>query len=156
MQTVAELLPHQPPMRWLDQILAFDAQQVCALTTVQTLPVLGAQGLHACFGLELMAQTAAAFFTLQTTDNGPPRQGMLIACRQFTTQVAAYPVDSRLVIHVRLTSPLPHDASSPALVKFDGQIAVFDDADAIPTTDNELFSIDANDVATQATLSVYL
>ncbi len=143
-------------MRWLDQILAFDAQQVCALATVQTLPVLGAQGLHACFGLELMAQTAAAFFTLQTKDNAPPRQGMLIACRQFTTQIAHYPVDSRLIIHARLASAMPHDASSPALVKFDGQIVVFHDPDAIPATGNELFSLDANDVATQATLSVYL
>ena len=156
MQSVAELLPHQPPMRLLDRILAFDTRQVCAVTAINTLPFRSPQGLHACYGLELMAQTAAAFFTLHTTQDAPPRQGMLIACRQFSTRIAHYPVDSCLVIHARLASALPNDATSPALVKFDGQIAVFDAPDAIPTADNELFGLDAKDVVTQATLSVYL
>lgn len=158
MRPVAELLPQQPPMRLLDQVLAHDTQQIYAISAVSGVPFTTAQGLPAWFGLELMAQAAAAFFTLQATQQAPPRQGMLIACPRFTTSVSHYAAEQVLLIHARLASRLPDNAAAPALVKFDGEITTLDDTIAPPSLTATGF--DPQNVrvepVSQASLSVYL
>lgn len=156
MTSAATLLPHQPPMRLIDEIVAWDEQQICALADPAASPFADEHGLPACFGLELMAQTAAAFFTLQAGAGATPRQGMLIASRQFHTDLAHYPVHSHLLIHARLNSALPTDESKAALVKFTARIALCENKDSIPALQARLLKIEDAPIVSAADLSVYL
>ena len=154
---VADLLPHQPPMRLLDRVLAWDANQVWALAMVdEEMPFATAAGLRACYGLELVAQAAAAFFTLCGGDESPPRQGMLIASRSFTTRLSHYPLPCRLLIHARLASPLPPDAAGSALVKFTGDIVLLEDVGDAPAQPDALQALCDERAITEVNLSVYL
>ncbi len=152
----ADLIPHQPPMRLIEQVVAYDINQLWATTAVAKLPFATADGLRTCFGLELMAQTAAAFFSLQAGDKAAPRQGMLISCRQFSSQVAAFAVDAELLIHAQLQSPLPTDASRSALVKFGAVIAVLDTANLTSADPTRLTALCADQAVADASLAVYI
>ncbi len=157
MQAVADLLPHQPPMRLIESVLANDAHEIWATSAIDSsFPFAGPRGLRACFGLEMVAQAAAAFLTLIGNDDGLPRPGMLIACRQFDSTVAHYPSNCRLLIHARLDSRLPSDATGPALVKFSGDVTVFQASSAMPTEVDELLRQHNSTVDTKVSLSVYL
>ena len=158
MRPVAELLPHQPPMRLLEQILVHDTEQICAISVVNRVPFTTTHGLPAWFGLELMAQTAAAFFTLQAAQQSQPRQGMLIACPQFATTVSHYAPDQTLLIRARLASRLPDNTTAPALVKFDGEITALDDTIAPSVCTAVGFDPQTmlTEPVSQASLSVYL
>ncbi len=154
MTAIAELLPHQPPMRLIDAILSHDGEGVWATRDIRPdSSFVGAHGLRACFGLELVAQAAAALLTLVSHESGPPRQGMLIASRSFESNLSYYPLHARLLILARLDSPLPTDDQTSSLVKFAGEIRVFEQSSEIPSLLDELAS---TDIATRASLSVYL
>lgn len=153
---VADLLPHQPPMRLIEHILAFDTTQLWASTAVNRISWCTPDGLPACYGLELMAQTAAAFFTLRAGDTAQPRQGMLIACRKFDTRMASYPARAKLLIHAQLQSALPTDPGSSALVKFNGAIMLFDADAALPVEPAQLAACSADNAVSAANLSVYI
>ena len=156
-QTVTDLLPHQPPMRLIEAVIAHDERQIWVSSHVHSaLPFIGEAGLRACFGLEMVAQAAAAFLTLVSSDDGPPRQGMLIASRSFATRIAHYPPDCDLLVNAKLDSRLPSDGAGSALVKFSGSITVFRETATMPTALHELMRLDDSSVDTHASLSVYL
>jgi len=152
----AQLLPHQPPMRLIEHVLAYDDRQLWATTAVAQIPFTLDGELRACYGLELMAQTAAAYFTLRAGSDAQPRQGMLIACRKFDTAKAAYPAAATLLIHAQLQSSLPTNAGSSALVKFGGTIRVIDAADALPVEPEQLSALSSRNIVSTASLSVYI
>jgi len=151
------LIPHQPPMRLLDEVLAHNERNPWAHTEVaRQSPFASDCGVRACVGLEYLAQAAAAFFTLQDDDGDSPRQGMLIACRRFTTAQAFFPPASHLLLKVSLTSPLPPNPGASALVKFKGEIHVLQPNTAMPTSAAECVRVAAAEAITLADLSVYL
>ena len=155
--SIAELIPHEPPMRMVDAIIAYDAEQLWAeVTLTENSMFARRQGIRACFGLEYLAQTSAAFFTLQATEDSPPRQGMLIASRRFESRQSHYPLHSHLLLHVQLTSPVPPDSHQSALVKFRGEIYLADPSMPALTTIPELSRLSAETALTVADLSVYL
>lgn len=122
----AGLLPHEPPMRLLDNIVQHDDHSVWATAPVcQAEGFIGQHGLGAQFGLEVLAQAAAAFFTL-AAGGGAPRQGMLIACPAFTSSVPSFPPDALLLVYARLASRLPDPEQGAALVKFAGELWIVD------------------------------
>ena len=154
--SAAALLPHQPPMRLIDEVVAWDERQICAIAGTATSTYTDTNGLPSCFGLELMAQASAAFFTLQAGADATPRQGMLIASRKFRTELAHYPLHGKLLIHARLNSALPPDANKPALVKFAARIALFESKDSIPDATEQFLSFEGLPIVSEADLSVYL
>ena len=144
-------------MRLIDRVLQHNSQQLWA--EVRTTPAscfATDHGIPTYIGLEYMAQTAAAFFTLHAMHETPPRQGMLIACRRYTAQVAYFPLHSRLIVCAQLASRLPADSAGRGLVKFTAQIHI--PSKTLPTEPafEDLAHLATQQAVTAADLSVYL
>lgn len=131
----AALLPHQPPMRLLDAVLAQRGESLeclarvprqCALAQAGTAPALAA--------IEAAAQAAAAWEALQRRNRGDasaPRVGYLVAMREvefFSAQIMA---DRAFRVSVALESaapPLSHyrfEAALDGALLARGSIATF-------------------------------
>jgi predicted hotdog family 3-hydroxylacyl-ACP dehydratase len=98
---IAELLPHSGQMILLDEVLRFGAEDVETRLTVRPggLFNLADGSLPAWVGVELMAQTVAAFAGCQARQAGAPVQlGFLLGTRSFTCNVEHFPAGSELHI----------------------------------------------------------
>jgi predicted hotdog family 3-hydroxylacyl-ACP dehydratase len=97
-------------------------------------------GVHACTGMELMAQAAAACFGLQAMGGkAEARPGMLVACRDYRSSVSHFPACGELLVGVQTLTSIP-DSERTGLVRFSGQI----------------FGSAQNNLLASGTLSVYL
>ncbi|EJM29419.1 MULTISPECIES: hotdog family protein [Pseudomonas] len=99
---LAELLPHAGDMILIDRILSFDDEQIHTTLTVRPggLFSLPDGSLPAWVGVELMAQSVAAFAGCHARQKGNPVElGFLLGTRKFECNVAAFPVGSELTIH---------------------------------------------------------
>ena len=101
--TLAELVPHAGDMLLIDEILACDDQRIETRLVVRPGLLTEADGaLPAWIGVELMAQSVAAFAGCQARRRGEaPALGFLLGTRQFTCDVAAFPAGSELRIHAQ-------------------------------------------------------
>ncbi len=164
---ISTLLPQQGPMRLLDAVIGYNPTELWAVVTPTSASIFaGSTGVHACIGLEYLAQASAAFFTLRAADNqspqhkarpkAKPKEGMLIASRRFSTKTAIYPFAQRLLLRVTLTSALPPDTAGPGLVKFRGEIFV--PSATLPPLPGpaQLAQLAQTEAVTLADLSVYL
>ncbi|TRX74718.1 ApeP family dehydratase [Pseudomonas mangiferae] len=97
---IAELLPHAGDMILLDAVLAFDDDHVA--TRLQVRPGLLSDadgGLPAWVGVELMAQSVAAYAGCHARRAGQPvALGFLLGTRRFTCNVERFPAGSELRI----------------------------------------------------------
>jgi len=99
--TLAELLPHAGDMILLDELLACDDDRVHAQLVVKPCLLSDADGhLPAFFGLELMAQSVAAWAGLRAKRAGMPVElGFLLGTRRYQCNVPYFPNGSELHIH---------------------------------------------------------
>ncbi|MFJ2282522.1 hotdog family protein [Pseudomonas sp. NPDC087803] len=99
---LAELLPHAGDMILIDRILSFDEEQIHTRLTVKPdgLFNLPDGSLPAWVGIELMAQSVAAFAGCHARVNGNPVElGFLLGTRKFECNVEAFAAGSELTIH---------------------------------------------------------
>ncbi|MEE4096666.1 hotdog family protein [Pseudomonas viridiflava] len=99
---LAELIPHAGDMILIDQVLAFDEEQIQTCLTVRVGGLFNeADGsLPAWVGVELMAQSVAAFAGCQARSKGDAvKLGFLLGSRKFECNVAHFPAGSELNIH---------------------------------------------------------
>ncbi|MBC8998326.1 hotdog family protein [Pseudomonas sp. N40(2020)] len=99
---LAELLPHAGDMILIDKILSFDEEQIYTRLTVKSegLFNLPDGSLPAWVGIELMAQSVAAFAGCHARQKGNPVElGFLLGTRKFECNVDAFPAGSELTIH---------------------------------------------------------
>ena len=99
---LAELLPHAGDMILIEQILSFDEEQIHTRLTVKPggLFSLPDGSLPAWVGVELMAQSVAAFAGCHARQKGNPvALGFLLGTRKFDCNVEAFPAGSELTIH---------------------------------------------------------
>ncbi|WP_249583263.1 hotdog family protein [Pseudomonas viridiflava] len=99
---LAELIPHAGDMILIDQVLAFDEEQIHTRLTVRAGGLFNeADGsLPAWVGVELMAQSVAAFAGCQARSKGDAvKLGFLLGSRKFECNVAHFPAGSELNIH---------------------------------------------------------
>ncbi|WP_095138033.1 hotdog family protein [Pseudomonas sp. Irchel s3a10] len=99
---LAELLPHAGDMILLDRILSFDEEQIHTRLMVKPdgLFSLPDGSLPAWVGVELMAQSVAAFAGCHARRKGNPVElGFLLGTRKFECNVEAFPAGSELTIH---------------------------------------------------------
>ncbi|MCF4997803.1 3-hydroxylacyl-ACP dehydratase [Pseudomonas syringae] len=99
---LAELLPHAGDMILIDDILDVDDEQIRTRLTVRPdgLFNLPDGSLPAYLGIELMAQSVAAFAGCHARRKGDPvALGFLLGTRKFECNVEAFPAGSELVIH---------------------------------------------------------
>ena len=120
------LVPHRWPMLLIDSVLSSDDKGVWAVARVKadTAFVKGGR-VSTAVGLEYLAQTAAAFFTLQSTEvPARVRQGMLIACSRMDADIPWFTVGDSLLLHARPASRMPTADQGRGLVKFVGDVYV--------------------------------
>lgn len=144
---VAALLPHQPPMRLLDRIVACTREGIEAEVDILTdSEFAGADGVPAWIGVEYLGQAAAAYFTvIAGAPDAPaaPRAGMLVACPRYECTLPSFAPGSTLRIR---TGPV--SAPDAALVKFDGEIQL--------TIDPGVSAAGGGTVVARGALSVYM
>jgi len=99
---LAELLPHAGDMILIDSITSFDDEQIFTRLTVKPdgLFNLPDGSLPAWVGIELMAQSVAAFAGCHAKQKGNPVElGFLLGTRKFECNVEAFPAGTDLTIH---------------------------------------------------------
>lgn len=109
------LLPHRPPMRFIQSILAETADSLsCAAAIPSACALVNAGTAPAVAGLEAAAQAAAAWEALQRQRAGGmavPRVGYLVALRDVVFFAGRIPAGQTLFVSVRLeaaAAPLSH------------------------------------------------
>ena len=100
--TVAELLPHRPPMILLDEILSFDETSLTAAVQVSAASLFAeAGGVPVHIGLEYMAQACGAFAGAMARERGESvRIGFILGTRQYRAYVPSFRCGDRLVVTV--------------------------------------------------------
>lgn len=101
---VAELVPHAADMILIDQVLAFDDDSIQTRLSVRPGGLFNAPdgSLPAWVGIELMAQSVAAFAGCQARQRGEPvRLGFLLGTRRFECNAEHFPAGSELHIHAQ-------------------------------------------------------
>jgi predicted hotdog family 3-hydroxylacyl-ACP dehydratase len=99
-----QLLTHRPPMLLLDAIQELNSRHCRAVKVVDpdewyTLPDGSMPGW---FGIELMAQTIAAWSGYEKySDGGQPRPGYLLGTRRYKSRTSSFPPGTMLEIEVK-------------------------------------------------------
>ncbi|XXF09211.1 hotdog family protein [Pseudomonas sp. D2-3] len=99
---VAELVPHAGNMILIDEVLAFGADHIDTRLVVRPGGLFSQTdgSLPAAVGIELMAQSVAAFAGCHAREQGLPVElGFLLGTRNFTCNVDRFPAGSTLLIH---------------------------------------------------------
>lgn len=104
--TLADMVPHRPPMLLLDEALAADAESAVARLTIRADSAFfdGAEGgVPAWVGIEYMAQTVAVWLGRQQLDKGQPVNiAFLLGSRRFVSDVPLFPLGSVLTVTARM------------------------------------------------------
>lgn len=107
----AELLPHGPPARWIDEVLERAAGELTCRGRIPAASPFARGGLApAIAGLELAAQAAAVVEALERADAGEvsgPRRGYLVRVREASLAAAGIPAEAPLLVRVRRSGGLP-------------------------------------------------
>ena len=117
---VSQLLPHRPPMCWLDDIVSVSADAIVTSVLIRESAMFYEHGLGmpSWVGIEYMAQTGSALAGYERACKGlPPLIGLLLGTRRYTATVTHLPKDALLQIHARV---ILRDESD--LVAFDCEI----------------------------------
>lgn len=99
--SVAELVPHSGDMVLIDAVLSYGAENIETRVHIKPDGLFNqADGsMPAWFGVELMAQTIAAFAGCHARDAGKPvALGFLLGTRKFECNVEAFPAGCELHI----------------------------------------------------------
>ncbi|OBY93023.1 3-hydroxylacyl-ACP dehydratase [Pseudomonas sp. AU11447] len=99
---IASLLPHAGDMILIDEVLDFGEEDIRTRLTVRPGGLFNeADGsLPAWVGVELMAQSIAAYAGCQARVRGEPVElGFLLGTRQYQCDVASFPAGSEITIH---------------------------------------------------------
>lgn len=108
---VAELLPHAGDMILIDEVLSFGTEHIETRLVVRPGGLFNNTdgSLPAALGIELMAQSVAAFAGCHARqENRPVELGFLLGTRSFTCNVACFPAGSTL--HIQATRSLQDES----------------------------------------------
>jgi predicted hotdog family 3-hydroxylacyl-ACP dehydratase len=100
----ADLLPHAGDMILIDEVLGFGEEEIRTRINVRAGGLFNRPdgSLPAWVGIELMAQSVAAYAGCQARMKGEPVElGFLLGTRKFECNVEHFPVSSELLIHAQ-------------------------------------------------------
>ena len=120
---IQDLIPHQPPMVWLDGLLEWQPGLArCSATIGPDTALVGDDGLDTVTLLEYMAQAVAACLGYGALKSGEDiRVGMIVACRTFEMQVPKVPIGARLIVEARRLREVDAVSNFECRVDHDGQ-----------------------------------
>ncbi|HVF17563.1 MAG TPA: hypothetical protein VNA21_11650, partial [Steroidobacteraceae bacterium] len=102
---MSEVLPHRGRMLLLDELIDVGPEHVTCAVAIErsTMFCDGANGVPSWVGIEYMAQTAAAYSGVEEARAGiRPTIGLLLGSRRYKSEVAYFPIGSRLRVHAEL------------------------------------------------------
>lgn len=122
---ITELLPHRPPMLWVDEVLAHEGDQVRCRLTLRSEHVFVERGqVDPVVSVEWMAQTVGALVGLyDRTKSITPRPGYLIAIPDAQFFVDSFQVGDVLELRARKAWGDATLASFEAQVERAGNVA---------------------------------
>ncbi len=98
---IATLIPHRPPMRFVNAITRFEGDHATVTAEVtRDNPFARDDTLHPIVTLEHMAQSVAAWLELSPWGDGEVRTGFLIAVKRFELAVQTLTLPCALTINV--------------------------------------------------------
>jgi predicted hotdog family 3-hydroxylacyl-ACP dehydratase len=102
--SVAALLPHEPPMILIDEVVGYDDDAlVAAVTITEASPFLTRDGVPGHVGIEYMAQACGAYAGVHARDSGDPvRIGLLLGTRDYRVLAPWFRRGERLLIAVTM------------------------------------------------------
>ena len=100
--SVAELVPHRPPMILIDEVVQTEGVTLTArVRLTKSSPFMQNGQLPALITLEYMAQSIAAFAGLKGRKKGEPvKLGLLMSCREMTLAVDSLQAGDELLVTV--------------------------------------------------------
>ena len=99
---IAELIPHAADMILIDEVISFGAEDIETRLTVRPGGLFNQEdgSLPAWVGIELMAQSVAAYAGCQARLHGEPVElGFLLGTRNYQCTVERFPAGTVLHIH---------------------------------------------------------
>jgi predicted hotdog family 3-hydroxylacyl-ACP dehydratase len=105
MEPTIPLVPHRPPLLLIDAVREVDAERCTTWTRVdpQAWYADPSGDMPGWFGLELMAQTIAAYSgNRQKAEGVAPKFGYLLGTRQYTCEVASFPAGALLEVEAKV------------------------------------------------------
>ncbi|MFT3709649.1 MAG: hotdog family protein [Archangium sp.] len=103
LRPVTDLVPHRAGMLLIDELIDDSFEVVKAAVTIRPDHLfLQPQGMPAWVGVELMAQTVAAWAGLRRLERGEQIQlGFLLGTRKYECEVPFFPIGARLIMSAR-------------------------------------------------------
>jgi len=100
---IAELLPHRPPMLWIDEVVYLEGNEICCRLCIRREHVFVTDArVEPLTAIEWMAQTVGAMIGLRDRDSSQlPRPGYLIAVPEASFHVDEFRVGDELSIIAR-------------------------------------------------------
>ena len=122
--TIAEMLPHRPPMILIDAVTAFDFETITCRRRIRADEPYVVDGcVPAAVAIEYIAQTVATQRGLDGLLRGlPVVRGVLAACRSLDLHIAEFSVGDELTISARALGQMAHIASFRGVVSRGGQV----------------------------------
>jgi predicted hotdog family 3-hydroxylacyl-ACP dehydratase len=99
---IDELLPHQPPMILLDEVLNADETSLIAAVTIREDSLFfEAGGVPSHIGIEYMAQACGAYAGSKALERGEPvRVGFLLGTRRYEVCVPWFRLGDSMIVSV--------------------------------------------------------
>ena len=97
------IIPHQPPMRLIDEVLFADDDTVRCRLTIREDNIFydsNIGGVYTWIGIEIMAQTVAAFAGIGKPGQAP-KIGFLLSVRKYTHQREYFALGEELIISAK-------------------------------------------------------
>lgn len=100
---ITDLVPHRPPMVFLDAVTGFTPTTLTANYTPPAGHWSGSAGMPSYLGIEMIAQAIAAHNSLlsrQTDASAPPSLGVLLGTRRYEATASSFPAHLPLTIRI--------------------------------------------------------
>jgi predicted hotdog family 3-hydroxylacyl-ACP dehydratase len=125
---LAELLPHRPPMLFIQRVLGEADDGATCLARIPEACGLVTEGrAPALVALEVAAQTAATWEALRRSReiaSNAPRIGYLVSARDVAFHRATLPPEADLIASIRLEALAPPLAIYAVELAFEGELAM--------------------------------
>jgi 3-hydroxyacyl-[acyl-carrier-protein] dehydratase len=125
---IAELIPHRPPMLFVERFLGEADDGATCLGRIPAASALVIQGsAPSLVALEVAAQTAAVWESVRRSlDSGKPeaKTGYLVSLRDVVLHRTTVPADAELIASIRLVATAPPLTTYAVAVSLFGELAV--------------------------------